>query len=57
MDLNTASSVREAWESSNPTLPDQRMWTGVTIGIPIHRGKPFLEDSLANPTPGGMTIH
>lgn len=46
---NTAMSLpREASESSHSVLIEQRLQAGVTIGVPIYRGKLFLEESLAS---------
>jgi Glycosyl transferase family 2 len=42
------SSAREASKSLDPDMIEPRMRAGVTIGIPIYRGKPFLEESLAS---------
>jgi hypothetical protein len=48
MDHNIVNSPSEASTSLVPALIEQQMRAGVTIGIPIYRGKPFLEESLAS---------
>jgi len=45
---NPASLPREASKSSTPALIEERVRAGVTIGVPIFRGKAFLEESLAS---------
>jgi hypothetical protein len=47
-DHGTVSSSREASKSSNAALIEQPKRAAVTIGIPIYRGKLFLEESLAS---------
>jgi hypothetical protein len=48
VDHNTASLTQEPSKSPAPDLIEGRGRAGVTIGIPIYRGKPFLEESLAS---------
>jgi glycosyltransferase involved in cell wall biosynthesis len=45
-DHATVSSSREVSKSSNAALIEEPKRRGVTIGIPIYRGKLFLEESL-----------
>jgi hypothetical protein len=46
MDHRTASSPGEPAKLFSPAWVEQQMRAGVTIGIPIYRGKPFLEESI-----------
>lgn len=48
MDPNTVSSPPESSRSPAPDLIEEPLRAGVTIGIPIYRGKPFLEESIAS---------
>ena len=48
VDHNTVSLTPGASKSSAPDVIEERARASVTIGIPIYRGKPFLEESLAS---------
>jgi hypothetical protein len=47
-DHPAGSSSQEASMLSDSASIEQRLRAGVTIGVPIYRGKPFLEESLAS---------
>ncbi len=48
IDRNPVSARSEPSKLPAPDLGEERMRPGITIGIPIYRGKPFLEESLAS---------
>jgi hypothetical protein len=45
---DSVNSSQETSKLPNPVVVEQPMRESVTIGVPIYRGKPFLEESLTS---------